>query len=141
MIVGGHLAGCIGFLLIAHQLYLDQDWMSLIIIGLFFNGFSALSGNLFATMFTKSELMWTGNKYGVSKKATGGYFGGLKGGWDFLGTFIGPLVSPNLYDYIGFEKACIAMSVLQLLLAGIFYIKSDMKIVSFWPRNTNTSPV
>ena len=78
LIVSGYVFGFLGFGAIAHSIIFDSDHLPLIIIGLFMNGFSIVGGNMFATMFTKSELMDAATQIGISQKETGGYFGGLK---------------------------------------------------------------
>ena len=62
---------------------------------------------MFATMYVKAELMEIAFFYNIHKDEVGGYFGGLKGSCNLLGYFLGPLISPYLYVYFGFEAACI----------------------------------
>mmetsp|Transcript_10384 Transcript_10384/g.9179 ORF Transcript_10384/g.9179 Transcript_10384/m.9179 type:complete len:152 (+) Transcript_10384:319-774(+) len=57
LIVIGYFTGFIGFAAIGHHVFFDSNYLSLIIIGLFLNGFSYVGGNVFATMLTKDELM------------------------------------------------------------------------------------
>jgi len=105
LIVSGYVGGFIGFLLISHSILLGSNMLTLIIIGLFLNGFSIIGGNMFATMFTKAELMQAGEAEGISRTESGAYFGGLKGSMNLIGTFMGPLISPNVYMMIGFDYA------------------------------------
>ena len=79
LIYAGYIAGAISYTLIAHNAYLHADFLPLIIIGLILVGFSVIGGNMFATMFTKAYLMEVGEKHGIPKQNSGGYFGGLKG--------------------------------------------------------------
>ena len=105
LIISGYISGFIGFFTIAHYIVFDSNYLLLIIFGLFLNGFSVIGGNTFATMFTKSELMEAGEAAGISRKDAGAYFGGLKGSMNLIGTFFGPLISPNIYMMIGFDYA------------------------------------
>ena len=76
---------------------------------------------MFATMFTKSELMDAATQIGISQKETGGYFGGLKSSWNLIGSFLGPLISPNVYMLVGFDYAWLLMGVIQIIFV-IFFI-------------------
>ena len=105
LIVLGYIAGFVGFCTIAHSVLIGFNSIILIIIGLFLNGYSVIGGNTFATMFTKSELMDAGEREGISRKDAGAYFGGVKGSMNLIGTFIGPLISPNIYMMVGFDYA------------------------------------
>ena len=120
LIISGYICGFLGFSLIAHSVLLNRDFLLLIIFGLFLNGFSIIGGNMFATMWTKSELMEAWEKAGISKKEAGGYFGGLKGSMNLIGSFIGPLISPNIYMLIGFDFACLTMGAIQILFVLFF---------------------
>lgn len=122
LIIAGYIAGALAFTLIGHYSYLNENYVSLIIAGLFINGFSVIGGNMFATMWTKSQLMEAGDAIGISKKETGGYFGGLKGSCNLIGTFTGPFISPYLYVTVGFDKACYIMGSIQLLFMILFAI-------------------
>ena len=124
LIIAGYLCGFLGFCVIAHKFFVDANHLALIVLGLFMTGFSVIGGNMFATMFTKAKLMEAAEEAGVPRKVAGAYFGGLKGSCNLLGTFLGPLISPNIYLLCGFEKACIAMGICQLIFVGIFYAKS-----------------
>jgi len=75
---------------------------------------------MFATMFTKSELMIACQKAGISRKKAGGYFGGLKGSMNLIGSFLGPLISPSIYMMVGFDYACISMGTIQILFVMFF---------------------
>mmetsp|Transcript_10126 Transcript_10126/g.8923 ORF Transcript_10126/g.8923 Transcript_10126/m.8923 type:complete len:166 (+) Transcript_10126:708-1205(+) len=105
LIVVGYISGFIGFLSIGHGILTGNNYLTFIVIGLFLNGFSVIGGNMFATMFTKTELMEAGQEAGISRQESGAYFGGLKGSMNLIGTFIGPLISPNIYMMVGFDYA------------------------------------
>ena len=64
--------------------------------------------------------MEAGEAIGITRYQTGGYFGGLKGSCNLIGTFLGPLISPQFYLLYGFEKACFIMGGLQILFMIIF---------------------
>jgi len=120
LIISGFVIGFIGFCSIAHHVVFGTNYIILIILGLFLNGFSVVGGNMFATLFTKAELMEACEKAGISKKEAGGYFGGLKGSMNLIGSFIGPLLSPNIYMMVGFDYACITMGTIQILFVTFF---------------------
>lgn len=105
LIIVGYIAGFIGFCTIAHNVFIGSNFIVLIILGLFLNGYSVIGGNTFATMYTKAELMNAGEQEGISRKDAGAYFGGVKGSMNLIGTFIGPLISPNIYLMVGFDYA------------------------------------
>jgi len=123
LIILGYLTGTIGFCTIAHKFFIGANFLPFVIIGLFLNGFSVIGGNMFATMHTKAELMKECEKVGISAKMAGGYFGGLKGSCNLIGSFLGPLISPNLYIEFGFDKTCIIMGMTQLAFVMYFYYK------------------
>lgn len=125
LIIAGYFVGCIGFCMIAHSLFIGANYLPLIIFGLFSNGFSVSGGNMFATMYTKAILMEEGEKVGIPRKVTGGFFGGLKGSCNLIGSFIGPLISPPIFLLIGFDKACILMGLIQITFVTIFYYKAQ----------------
>mmetsp|Transcript_31532 Transcript_31532/g.27922 ORF Transcript_31532/g.27922 Transcript_31532/m.27922 type:complete len:112 (-) Transcript_31532:18-353(-) len=85
---------------------------------------------MFATMFTKAELMEACQKAGISKKEAGGYFGGLKGSMNLMGSFIGPIVSPCICMLVGFDYTCITMGTVLILFALFF-----MYTVKIEPKN------
>lgn len=122
LITSGYLLGFVGFGLIAHYLYFGVNLLPLIIVGLFINGYSVIAGNTFATIYTKSQLMDEGEACGISRKKVGGYFGGVKGSMNLFGTFVGPLVSTNIYLLIGFEYSCLIMGAIQVIFALFFYV-------------------
>ncbi|CAI2365963.1 unnamed protein product [Moneuplotes crassus] len=120
LIIAGYFVGFLGFCTIAHCVFIGTNYVLLIIIGLFLNGYSVIGGNTFATMYTKAELMNAGEEKGISRKEAGGYFGGVKGSMNLIGTFIGPLVSPNVYMMIGFDYTCIMMGSIQIFFVLFF---------------------
>jgi MFS family permease len=125
LIIMGYLAGVLGFSMIAHKFFLGNNYLPFIIIGLFLNGFSIIGGNMFATMLTKTKLMEECEKVGIPPKISGSYFGGLKGFCNQIGSFIGPLISPNFYVALGFEDTCLLMATTQLLFAVWFFFKTS----------------
>ena len=60
----------------------------------------------------------------MDKNTVGSYFGGLKGSWNLLGGFLGPLISSYLYLKLDFELTWIAWGIFQLIFFGIFYYKT-----------------
>jgi hypothetical protein len=122
LIICGYFAGFIGYWLIAHYAFIGQNYTILIIIGLFINGYSVIGGNTFATIYIKEELMKAGEIKGMNRKDIGGYFGGLKGSMNLVGTLTGSFISPNLYILVGFEYACILLGWVQLGFSYVFVI-------------------
>lgn len=124
LILLGYIIGCLTFLVIGHEYFLGVNFLPLIILGLFLNGFSCVCHNMFATMYVKAELMKSATDHHVNKQSVGGYFGGLKGSCNLLGNFLGPLISSYLYVRIGFELSCLALAIFQLSFFTVFYVKT-----------------
>ena len=114
--------GFFAFWLIGHEAFIGFDSIYLIVIGLFLNGLSCVCHNVFATMYVKSELMDSALDHNMDKLDVGGYFGGLKGSWNIIGSFFGPLISASLALRIGFEYTCISLAVFQAAFFWVYYI-------------------
>ena len=121
VILIGYIVGWLTFWLIGHEFFIGTNFLPLIVIGLFLNGLSCVCHNVFATMYVKSELMDAALDHNINKYSVGGYFGGLKGSWNLLGGFLGPLISSYLYLKLDFELTWISLAIFQLAFFGVFY--------------------
>lgn len=140
LIIMGYISGFIGFSFIAHKIFIHSDLVPLIIVGLFINGFSVVGGNMFATMWTKSELMDVCIRAGHTKEEAGAYFGGIKGSMNLIGAFMGPLASPTISMVVGFEMACITMGTVQILFVTLFIYSTQEKFRVHQPNQQEGTP-
>lgn len=121
----GFILGTIAYVFIGHHAYLHFNLIPLIILGLALLGIALVGGNTFATIYTKGKLMEYGKLKGISEVQSGAYFGGLKGSWNFLGLFLGPLMSLQTYEILGFDWTWLLMAFLLFSFAMLFANKTD----------------